>query len=316
MIGLLAFCLLQVPAPQPPARVQMGVGVSRDTVTVGDHFLVTVRVRTPLGARVVFPPAPDTGGAIEAADPRRVEVVADSLFHEERALYGLAAWDTGAVSTTLGDVVIENGGVEERAPVGPIRVYVRSVLPADTALRVPKPARDILPWTRPWWQWAVAALVAAAIIGVLLWWWLRRRRRRGAEPLVADPFAWATEAFARIDALRLLEAGEGGRYAALSADVLREYLARRTGIARRSMTSAELLGALAGREEIPQIRLTALLGETDLVKFARLPLSVTRARELGAEARTLVRAVQAGIDAAAQRAAAEAARAASTERAA
>ncbi len=310
MIALVALLLLQVGRPAPPARVQMGVGVTPDTVTVGEHFLVTVRVRAPLGARVEFPAAPDTGGSIEAVDPRRVDVVDDSAYHEERALYRLAAWDTGSVATTLGDVVVTAEGEVQRAPVGAVRVFVRSVLPADTALRVPKPARDIAAWRRPWWHWLVAGLAAAALIGVLLWWWLRRRRRRRRAAPDIDPFVWANEAFARIDALRLLDAGEAGRYVTLHADVLREYLARRIGVARRSLTTSEVSAVLAGREEIPQIRLATLLGESDLVKFAQQPVSVGRAREVGSEARTMVRAIQAGIEAAAQRAAETAAAAA------
>ena len=83
----------------------------------------------------------------------------------------------------------------------------------------------------PWWWWALAAL-AALLIGLGIWWW-RRRRRRAAGP-TGDPFADAQAAFERIERLRLPEAGEPGRHAALMTDVVRRYLAgrHRVGVAR------------------------------------------------------------------------------------
>jgi hypothetical protein len=169
-------------------------------------------------------------------------------------------------------------------------VFVRSVLPRDTAQQLPKPARDILNAARPWWHWLLAALVALALIGLLIWWWRRRRRR--PRVIAIDPYAQAESEFAHIERLRLLEAGERGRYVALHVEVLRDYLASRLAPAARSLTSTELLHALRGERLVPLDRLAPLLADADLIKFARRSVSEEHARELAKGSRSIVHDVE------------------------
>lgn len=290
MIALLWLAaLLQAGAGAPsaaPPRVQMAVAVHPDSVTVGQRYTVAVRVRAPLGAEIGFPAGPDSGFSVEAVDPRTVERARDSTAVDRTAIYRLAAWDTGWQAAHLGSVVVSYGGVDRRYDVVGDSVRVRSVLPADTARQVPRPARDIFRAGIPWWVWALLALAAAALGWLLLWWWRRHRRARPPAPL--DAYAEATRAFERLDALALLEAGERGRAVALNVDVLRDYLAARFPEGERSLTSAEVLAAVHGRLEVPEPRLTPLLLESDLIKFARRPVGPAYAQELVAECRALV----------------------------
>ena len=267
--------------------VQAGVDVNRDTVRVGDPFIVQVGIRAPAGATIEFPPGPDSANAVQALDPTREEDRPDSTGSVQRwAYYRVAAWDVGEQPIVLGDVVVRLGGEVRRVPLRGHSVFVASVLPADTALRVPKPARPIFNFALPlWWIWALAAL--ALLLLVLLWWWWRRRRRN-APAITIDPFAQAEREFARIERLGLVEAGERGRYVALMVEVLRDYLAGRYDVAPLSLTSTELLAVLRGRPAIPFDRLNRLLGETDLIKFAKRPVTPDRARELARDARALV----------------------------
>jgi hypothetical protein len=162
------------------------------------------------------------------------------------------------------------------------------VLPADTALRVPKPARALLEprLPTPWWWWALAAAVLALVIG--LWWWLRRRRRAPGQ--TGDPFADAEAAFERLERLRLVDAGEAGRHAALMTDVTRRYLAARFPEGSLANTSRELQDALRGAATVPHDRLARLFAAVDPIKFAAAPVGPSDARALGAEARGIVRA--------------------------
>jgi len=286
-----ALALLQggTSAPHTPPVVRYGITVRPETVTVGQHFEVLVRVRAPIGSTIIFPAAPDSGSSTEALDPRTVSTSDDTAAVEQSARYLLAAWDTGTVHPALDAVVVSMGETRRRIPLNGITVHVRSVLPADSALRVPKPARGVLEAAKPWWPWLVAALVALALLLLLLWWWLRRRRRG---PVELSAFERAEEAFAHIDALRLLEAGERGRFVALNVEVLREYLAERVDVASRSLTSTELLHALQDRRTVPSERLAPALAEADLIKFARRPVSTERARELSREVRAVVQDVE------------------------
>jgi hypothetical protein len=134
-------------------------------------------------------------------------------------------------------------------------------------------------------------LLALALLALLLWWWLRRRRHRPGPPPI-DALQHAEREFARVERLGLLGAGERGRFVALMVEVLRDYLALRVPGAAPSLTSSELVRHLRTRRTMPVQRLATLLGEADLVKFARRPVTAERARELGQEARAIVHEVE------------------------
>jgi hypothetical protein len=286
-------------------RVQGGAVVDRDTVTVGDVVQLTVRVRAPLGATINFPTAPDSLAPVQALEPPVVRDGADSSGADRVATYRLAAWDVGRQPIKLGDVLVQLDDVERRVALAMPTLFVKSVLPADSTLRVPKPARALLAVHAPvpWWWWALAAL-AVLVLGLLFWWWRRRRRRSEPEK---DPFGAAEAAFARVERLRLVEAGEAGRFAALMTDVVRRYLAERHEAASLAQTSGELLGAVRGVATVPFDRLRRLLDAVDPVKFAAAPIAAQQARELGGEARAIVREEHARATAAEQQQAKEAA---------
>jgi hypothetical protein len=274
-------------AQQPPFTVKAGVTIAPDTVRIGDPFRVTIGVRAPPGATIEFAKAMDSTAAVQSLDPVAIRTSADTTATEQYADYRVAAWDVGSQPIKIADVVVRFNGAERHIPVTGSTVFVRSILPADSAQRIPKPPRALFESTRfPWWLWA---LLAAAIIavGLLVWWWIRRRRRP-RPAVVVDPFARAESEFQRIEALALLEAGERGRYVTLMIEVLRDYLAARYAEAALSLTSTELQRSVGGLPFVPQERLMRLLTEADLIKFARRPVSSERARELGREARSIV----------------------------
>jgi hypothetical protein len=293
LLSLLASVALGVPAARAhaqatgaPIAVQAAVGIEPDTVRIGDPFLVQIGIRAPLGATITFPQAPDSTGAVQGLDPVRVETRPDSGALVQWGYYRVAAWDIGEQPITLGDVVVTLGGRTRRIAIAGHKVFVASVLPADTTLRVPKPARPLYEFGTPmWWLWA--ALAALALLLLLLWWWWRRRKRE-RPVIVVDPFARAEREFARVERLGLVDAGERGRYVALMVEVLRDYLAARYATATLSLTSTELLTTMRGERAVPNERLVRTLNEADLIKFARRAVSNDRARELGREARAIV----------------------------
>jgi hypothetical protein len=267
-------------------QVQLGVSVQPDTVTVGEHFVVRVRVRAPKGAEIGFPVGPDSGVAVEAVDPRREVRGADTTVAERTAIYRLVAWATGPQRVILGSLVVSIGGVDRRYAIEEIPLVVKSVRPADSTGGVPKPARDVMLAPPVIWPWIVGGLL---LLTILLWLLRRRLRRR---PAVAHEgkgaLADAKRDFARIDELALIDAGERGRYVALHVDVLREYLARRIPDAALSLTSTELLAVLQADAPVPLPRLVPVLAAADLIKYGDRPVTEARARELAAESRGIV----------------------------
>lgn len=280
----------QQPTTQNTSPVRFGVTVSRDTVTVGEPFEVRVRVRASADATIRFPENPDTAGTVQARDPRTIATLDSVQSRDQMASYHVAAWDIGTQPIVLDDVVViwatRSARREQRVALGTIRVFVRTVLPADTALRVPKPARplwEVRPF--PWW---LVALVAAAV-ALAIWWWRRRRQRRVVVPVVTvDPYERANREFDRVEAMGLVDAGERTRFVALVIEILRDYLAARHGEARLALTSREVIAALRRRPEVPVDALARALGEADLAKFAGFALTEERARGLSRDARAIV----------------------------
>jgi hypothetical protein len=289
-----ALFLLQAVAPpvaqaqQPPTGplpVQMGYRVSPDTVIIGQPFNLFVKVLAPKGVRFEFPVGPDTATQngvrpIELRGEKIVSMLSDTAV----ALYHLVAWDIGVQPLRIPDVRVTFGGEERRPSLAGASVFVRSILPADSALRVPKPPRPliVLPVFN-WWPWLL--LLAAIIAAILIAWaWLHYRNR--PKPPI-DPYVRAQQEFERIARMHLLEDGRAGEYLALMVDVMREYLVARVPGVRRSDTTSEMLRAMQPRDGV-EASLPELLDRADLVKFARATVTPDEAGAGGRVAREIV----------------------------
>jgi hypothetical protein len=294
-----ALLLLQAIAPQtaknPRAElpVKMGYRANPDTVLVAQPFNLFIKVLAPKGVRFEFPLGPDTTTQngirpIELRGEKIVTMLGDTAV----ALYHLVAWEVGTRPLRFPDVRVTFEGQERRLSLGGASIFVKSVLPADSSLRIPKPARPLIVLPVINWLLWLGLLAAAIAIGLLAWAWWRWRNR--PKPPV-DPYAHAQHEFARIEARRLLEDGQYAEYFAAMVDVAREYLAARVPGVRRSDTTTELLRAMspgAGAEaELPRV-----LEQADLVKFARADATLEEARESGRLLRTVVDQIEARVN--------------------
>lgn len=297
-----ALLLQAAPAPQtraiPEIPVQLGVRMTPDTVTVGQRFVAVIRVRAPLGSAIDFPEESDSASgasptATQMIGKPAVQSAQDSVFMTVTAAYRLAAWDVGPQTLGLPDIVVRLNGKTGYVSLADRTVFVRSVLPADSTLRIPKPPRpgiEVAPFNWLPWLIALAALVAAGLIW-RIWVWYRRRR---SAPL--DPFSAAEREFDRIEAMHLVQSGEPERHVALMTDVMREYLAARVPAVDRSHTSSELLGAAPAIHA--SVRgLGDVLWQSDLVKFANARVAPDEAERLGTTSRGVVKSVEDMLDA-------------------
>ena len=131
----------------------------------------------------------------------------------------------------------------------------------------------------------------------LLWMLRRRLRRRPASAHSGSgALANARRDFARIEELSLIDAGERGRYVALHVDVLREYLAERhPGCGDGRSPPPSCSRRCSADAPVPLPRLVPVLAAADLIKYADRPVTANRARELAAESRGIVNAVEEAV---------------------
>lgn len=273
----------------PPLRI--GVAVTPDTVQVGDPFIMTVTLEVPAGARVTWPTPADTNGPLGLRAPVRVTGTENGAVRRETAEYDMTVWALGAVPVSLQDIVVRIDDKDTTIPFQAPTVFVQSVLPADTSLQVPKPAKELFPRIVPWWEvwWPALLLLLLALIAWLL---IRARRKTFAAAAQFDPFVRAERDFERLERLALYEAGEQGRFVALAVEVLRVYLSVRAPDANLALTSDELLNTVAPDSRVPTQQLAPLLVEADAIKFGRKPVTAARARALASDARDIVSAVE------------------------
>ena len=284
---LLALQVASAPTGVPQVPPQVTARVFPESPALGEPITVELRVRATLGSEIRFPAVPDSADAVEALDPRLVRDASTASLLDRTAVYRFIAWDTGARTITFGDVSVARDGAVQNYRVTLPRIRVRSVLPADSAKRVPRSARGALEIPGGWWRlWLALAVLLG--LGYASW---RAWRRRSARVAADGPDAAriAELGFAHADGLGLLEAGEHGRFALAHVDVMRRYLATRFPQAAPSRTAREVAQALAGAEfPILPERVAELLLQSEPIAFARAEVSPESARAIATEARSIV----------------------------
>jgi hypothetical protein len=178
----------------------------------------------------------------------------------------------------------------------PAEIEVASVIPPGNP-----PLRDIREPDSPRGFGAFWALLAAAGAAAIVRLATTRRAKRptsGPEPvappppppLPPDPFTAARARLDAIEAERWTARGDVARHYEAVADALRDYLEAADGIPARERTTTELLWSLPPRlaEGGVRRRLQEVLGDADLVKFAKLRPSSDAAAAYTARARDLL----------------------------
>jgi len=280
-------------AAQADAR-QALVDVTRsaDTVTVGDPFTVQIRVRAPKVATIRFPDVPSAADAIEPVDPRAVEDGPPGEMLDRTATYRFVAWDVGPRGPAFEPVTITVAGQSRSIAVVVPPVFVRSLLPLDSAAHQPRDARAPVPVPGRLWQFVLLGSIAMAL---LFAYWRRWRHMRRERATATGTDAWqdVRQAWQALDALKLDEAGEPGRHVIAHVDVLRHYLARRFPPVALTLNAGEATAVLTDLDfPVPVPRVADLLARDSELRFAHAGIAPDEAVALAAEARDITAQIQ------------------------
>jgi hypothetical protein len=258
-------------------RAAVSVRVVPDSVAVGQPFLVTMRLVPPAQFTLTPPALPDTGGLVEPLDPAQVSKRGDTVFVRYRFL----AWQPGVLSIPFGSAMLTSAERRVEQPVE-ARVVVVSVLPQDSAARIPKPTRSLLAapqvWWMLWWRWVAAGALIIAL-ALLLLAWLRKPRKRPAV-IEASAIDAARGAFTRLRARELATMGEGGRHVVLGAEILRRYLETVSTELNAALSATELADRADSHHELDVDELRDILRSVDAIRFSGSTVQGTAATEL------------------------------------
>jgi hypothetical protein len=272
------------PAPEdegalPEAhRPRLRVTTSPDRISTGDLLTLRIEAEVPEGDDVAVPeqsfaPFEVHARRVVAGDPRGGK----RTFRFELDLLALEPGEH-----TLGPValrVVTADGTVGRARTAPLAAKVESVL-GNTPDAQPKPPTEPVPLVVEDYTvlWAIGALALVALTALVTWlvarWWGRRARAVAPPPPPRPPHEVALDKLGvlRRELGRLVAEGREQELVDRTSDALREYLGGRYGFDGLESTTDEIVARLRrmGGAAVPREAIAGLLGECDLVKFAKV----------------------------------------------
>ncbi|MXX13395.1 MAG: protein BatD [Gemmatimonadetes bacterium] len=252
------------------AAVEFLTGVDRDTITIGDPFVLRLRVHRGVDdkAEIAYGknfPQPfeirHTGGVeTEQLKNGRVRETQDLVL----AIYQVGAFRVPPVSVHFVNAEGDSGKITSQ----PIDVLVQSVRPEGTTdIRDVKPPWVIVAQIPAWFWLAVGGLIL--LLAGLVWYIYRRRHRPEVE-LPPPPINWLEE-LDRVGQLGLIERENYRQYYSLLSAVLRRCLEAKTPVHAVERTTFEIGRDLRAQAFDDQLVMAIedFLNEADRVKFAK-----------------------------------------------
>jgi hypothetical protein len=298
IIVLLAGTVLAQGAPE----VVVSADVDRDTITVEDRIVYTVRAEHDKDLVVDFPQLGSAWGDFEVLSQHPLRPGTSQGRGITSKAYVITTFTVGGHTTPPPRVsYLDTQGKAHEVETDPIPITVTSVLTGTEGVTSTLDIRDLkpqaeLPRDWSWLLWAgLAGLVLVLAILALLWFMARRRKRTWAAVPAAvvdlrPPEDIAYEELGRIAGLKLIEQSRFKEHYTLTADCLRRYAEGIYGIPAMDRTTEEFHTALRrARVDGQQMCLFKdFLDESDLVKFAKYVPPVEEAQESIPHARHIV----------------------------
>lgn len=286
--ALVLFVLAATPdvrAQEPPADQ---AELQRNTMLIGEHIELRLRVLAPEGATVELTPGTPGWEGVELVSVDSVDQAAQGDGVVWFITAKVAAFAPGQIAFTPTYAVIQGSEATPRA-VAPLELSVLSSLAPDAELVLSplRPPTEIPGAESPWLRPAIGAgvIVGSAIVALIVWLLGRTvwRRLRTEEPAPVP-----VEVPANLEgAEQLLHTDPVGAYRLMSS-VVKNELARRYNVRATALTSTELRRRLESDGDRWEARLVGgLLEECDSVIYAgyrpaaeRREHDLTMAREI------------------------------------
>jgi hypothetical protein len=301
--SLIVALLARTALAQGESDIIVSAEVDRETITVGDRIVYTVRAEHDKDLVVDFPQLASAWGDFEVLSQRPLQPGKGSQGRVVTGkAYVITAFTVGEHTTPpLRVSYLDRQGQTQEVETEPIRITVASVLTGTEGVTSTLDIRDLKPqaelprdWSWLLWAGLVGLAFALAILASL--WFMARRRKQAkvATPAAVidlrPPEEIAYEELKRIAGLKLVERGRFKEHYTLTSDCLRRYAEGIYDIPAMDRTTEEFHTALRqARVDGRQVRLFKdFLRESDLVKFAKYVPPVEEAQEALPRARHIV----------------------------
>ena len=268
--------------------------VDRDSITVGDPFVLNLSLELPENASPAV--IPDIGL------PETFRVLGAPEATREPAGVGRVRWVQSIRLTTFrpGEVsitdlrlrIVPEAGDTVVVSDDPISILVQSVKPDSlndiVDVKAPVPIEAVVPM----WVWPLlGGVIAAVLVGYFYWRRKRGERQEAAAPVVVVD--WFGEV-RRLITSGLIQKGAFDAYYTRLSEALRRYIEQRTGVDAMERTTYEIRGDLTdvGMAETRILEVEGFLTEADLVKFAKFEPDVRRAGDDGEKVLALMTAIE------------------------
>ncbi len=276
----------QAPAPMPELKPEVWVDMPQDP-TVGDDVEWHVRVDVPTGVRLQAPEGLDIPEDLlllrEGISLRREILDGDHVRYDLTVPLRVAGIGWIRIPAQRLRFDLPAGG-EIGATVPKVRFHTGTHFPTEVD---PPPAGPVAPVPLPETNWVliwaliilgVAVTTIGTTLAVLRW---RRLHRRAPPPPPVPPHERARSRLARLAASDLLDTGAFAAYYTELSETLREYLGGRFRFDSMDLTTTELTQRLkrVRLEGLILEEVVVMLGDFDLVKFAKVEPAPEAARE-------------------------------------
>lgn len=270
-------------AQQPVVRAEL----DSMTILVGGQVGLNVSISAAKGANCHILQLPDTLSAnVEVVQALKPDTIDRGDLVEYTRRYLVTSFDTGLHYVGPIPVAVVGDSAQSFTPEFALSVVnpfqdmkvneegVNVIFDINNAEDAPFQWRELLLY----WPWAVGALVVAGLVALFIF--LKRKYWRKAE--AADNLPDAPAEPCEVTALRDLERIKGEKlwmrnqvkaYYTDLTETLRKYLSSRYGVQTKESTTAEILSQLRPlMADLPDEagRLTSILEQADMVKFAKM----------------------------------------------
>jgi len=264
---------------QAESPINFSVDVSVDSLYIGDDFTVRINADYPEDIKLSEPATKAAEGAFILKSEPKLETRTRNGRRYDEYTFKLSAFETGELEIPVFEFFWYDQQENQHTVKSESKtIYVKSVLPADTAGIDIKDIIGPKPLPRRWWPYILTALIIL-VVGAIVYWLYRRKVKAVDMPELPPepPYDIAIRSLIQLKEKDLPGKGKTKKYYSELSEIIRHYIQGRFDIIAVEATTYELKKRLKHPELYKDKKTVILdfLNRSDMVKFAKhIPESI------------------------------------------